>query len=461
MQINNSSIQKQLKSGIRKNPRLLALYILNEFHLDDILLDLLMMDVFDHISSFEQRDRALIHSLVYGVIRWRSNLDHMISQLSHFEFSKISIPILNTMRMGLFQIIFMDRIPDHAAVNTSVELAHIFAPQYLTRFVNGILREAIRSKDIFLWPDESTQILEFLSVKYAYPKWLVQRWTEYWGARITKCLCRAGNKIPSIILRTNTLKTTQSDLIENLTPNVQEIEKTCHAPDGICISNLKLAIGDSEAFKKGWFQVQDEAAQLIGLIVSPKPGETILDACAGRGGKSGLLAQYMNNQGTILAVDRSKEKLHTLSNEMKRLGIAIVETYQYRWKKTLKERMFERVLVDAPCSGFGVIRRHPDIKWKKTKTHILQNANTQKNLLQIISKHVKLGGKLIYSVCTLEPEETLHVVENFLSKHKNFIIEKQCNSILEPFIDKNGFYFFRPDIHSMDGFFAVSLIRSE
>ena len=454
-------MQKQLNSCIHKNPRALALYVLNEFHFDNILLDILMDNVYDQMSSFEQRDRALIHSLVYGVIRWRSYLDHIICQLSHRAISKISLPILNTLRMGLFQMIFMDRIPEHAAVNSSVELVHIFAPKYLARFVNGILRASIRSKDKISWPDESTQILASLSVRYAYPQWLIQRWVNYWGVSITKELCQVGNTVPPITLRTNTLKTGRSVLMEALAPEVQQIAKTSHAPDGICISNLKFAIGDSEPFKKGLYQVQDEAAQLIGLIVSPKPGETILDACAGRGGKTGHLAQCMNNLGNIVAVDRSKEKLRILSKEMKRLGVSIVSTHQHRWKKGLKDRMFDRVLLDAPCSGLGVIRRHPDMKWKKTKAHILQNAQTQKKLLKIIAPQVKPGGKLIYSVCSLEPEETSQIVENFLSQHKNFIIDKQNSLNLEPFIDKNGYYLFRPDIHSMDGFFAVSLSRSE
>lgn len=456
---NNQTIQKKLKSHIHKNPRALVLYTLNAFHIDDILLDRLMLDLFDHISLFDQRDRALIHSLVYGVIRWRSCLDYMICQLSHSAISKISLPILNILRIGMFQMMFLDRIPEHAAVSTSVDLTHIFAPEYLSRFVNGILREATRSRDKFHWPDESTQQLEFLSVKYAYPKWLIQRWIIYWGVSITKDLCQAGNIVPPIILRTNTLKTERSDLIKQLASNVHHVAETCHAPDGICISNLKFAIGDTKPFINGLYQVQDEASQLVGLIVSPEPGETILDACAGRGGKTGHLAQIMKNFGTILAVDRSKEKLCNLSDEMKRLGVSIVSTCQHRWKRGLNESLFDRVLLDAPCSGLGVIRRHPDMKWKKTKTHIFQNANTQKQLLKKIASHVRPGGKLIYSVCSLEPEETSQIVENFLSQNQNFIIDKQSKLSLAPFIDQNGYYYFRPDIHFMDGFFAVCLIR--
>jgi 16S rRNA (cytosine967-C5)-methyltransferase len=459
MKNNTQSIQKTISKFVKKNPRAMALYILNEFHRCDILLDNLMRHEFDQISAYDQRDRALIHSLVYGVIRWRSNLDNIIQQISHISISKISLPILNTVRMGVFQMNFMDRIPEHAAVNSSVELVHIFAPNYLARFVNGILREAARSKETIKWPDQSTQITQFLSLKYAYPKWMVQRWIEYWGIKIAKDLCDSENIVPPIIIRTNTLKIERSPLIKKLSSSAQIIEKTLHAPDGIRLSNLQLAIGNSELFQKGFYQVQDEASQLIGLLVSPQPGETILDACAGRGGKTGHLAQCMNNRGTILAVDRSNDKLGILTDEMKRLGVSIVSCCQHRWKKDLKGRLFDRVLLDAPCSGLGVIRRHPDMKWKKSKEHILQNAIIQKELLKIISMHVKPKGKLIYCVCSLEPEETYQVVKNFLSQNKNFVIDKESKSILSSFIDKDGLYYFRPDLHLMDGFFAVCLIR--
>jgi 16S rRNA (cytosine967-C5)-methyltransferase len=461
MKLSNQSIQQKINARIHKNPRALALYILNEFYLNDILLDNLMMRVFDQISVFDQRDRALIHSLVYGVIRWQYNLDNNIIQLSHREISKISLPVLNTVRMALFQMTFMDRIPDHAAVDSSVSLVHLFAPNYIARFVNGILREMIRSKKKIHWPNESTQIAEYLSLKYSYPLWIIHRWLDLWGMNVTKELCIAGNIIPPIILRTNTLKTERSNLIKKLNDSAQRIDKTFHTPDGICLTNLKFAIGSSDLFQEGLFQVQDEASQLIGIIVSPQPGETILDACAGRGGKTGHLAQSMNNFGSILAVDRSTYKLGILSEEMKRLGVSIVSTCQHRWKSELKDRLFDRVLLDAPCSSLGVIRRHPDMKWKKTQSHILKNAQRQKQLIQITSRQVRPKGRLIYSVCSLEPEETYQVVEYFLSQNKNFIINKHSHSILTNFIDKNGFYYFRPDIHCMDGFFAVCLTRVE
>ena len=419
-----------------------------------------MDNLVDPPAEFNQRDRALAHSLIHGVIRWQSFLDHIICQFSKTPFQKISLPVLNILRMGLFQLMLMDRIPEHAVVNTSVDLAKIFAKPYLTRFVNGLLREVIRSKDFITWPDENQNFIEALSVKQSYPKWLLKRWHHQWGKDITKALCKAGNEIPSIILRCNTLKKNRKQLIDILTPEVRIISPTTHAPDGICISSPKHGLSTLKSFQDGMFQVQDEAAQLIGLLVSPKPNETILDACAGRGGKTGHLAQLMNNQGHILAVDRAMEKLNILSAEMTRLGVSIVSTFKYRWKKPLDNKQFDRILIDAPCSGLGVIRRHPDMKWKKTESHIQQNAQKQKQLLQSIAGHLKPHGRLVYVVCSLEPEETTEIIENFLYHHENFTIEKHNHPILEPFMDKNGYFISRPDKFSMDGFFAVCLTQN-
>ncbi|KPA18447.1 sun protein [Candidatus Magnetomorum sp. HK-1] len=457
MKLTIPTVQKKLLSEIKNDPRILSLFVLNDFQIKDCQLDTLMEDAYYTAKSFEQRDRALFFSLVYGVIRWKSHLDFVIKQFSRTSFSKIDISICNVLRIGLFQILFMDRIPHHAAVNTSVEVARIFAPPYLIRFVNGVLRHATRSIETIHWPDESKNIAESMAINYSFPKWLIHRWIQEWGKDETQALCISNNIIPPIILRSNTIKINRKDLIVHLHSNVKTISETTHAPDGIFISGLNQQLDQMESFKNGYFQVQDEAAQLISLLVSPKAGEKILDACAGRGGKTGHLAQIMKNQGSIWAVDQSSQKLNTLSSEMKRLEVTNVKTYQHQWKKPIDNHFFDRILLDAPCSGLGVIRRHPDMKWKKTKQHIVQNQKKQARLLEIISTQLKPGGKLVYAVCSLEPEETWNTIEKFLSHHTNFTIEKSVDPILDPFINDKGYFITRPDKHQMDGFFAVCL----
>jgi 16S rRNA (cytosine967-C5)-methyltransferase len=456
MKLKLSSVQSKLIK-VNNNPRVLSLYILNNFQIKDCLLDTLMKEAFQQASFLDQRDRSFVFSLVYGVIRWQLNLDYMIGQLSQTPFSKISIPVCNILRMGLFQIEFMDRIPNHAAVNASCELTRIFAPNYLTRFVNGILRQAIRSKGSIQWPDESKNRVKAISIQYAHPEWLVKRWINHWGIDHTKALCIAGNVIPDIVLRTNTLKISQKDLIRQLKTDVKELKPSLHAPDGICISHIRTPLDHMESFKKGYFQVQDEAAQLIGLMLSAQQGESILDACAGRGGKTAHIAQCMNNKGTITAVDQSPQKLETLASEMKRLGISIVKKIQHQWKTPLKSVYFDRILLDAPCSGLGVIRRHPDMKWKKTESYISRHKTIQSQLLEMVSIHLKPGGQMVYAVCSLEPEETTMIVDHFLSNHFDFSIVKQFNPIIDPFLSDEGYLITFPDKHHMDGFFAVCL----
>ncbi|MBF0451085.1 MAG: 16S rRNA (cytosine(967)-C(5))-methyltransferase RsmB [Candidatus Magnetomorum sp.] len=461
MKLKITSVQKKLASPSQKNPRVLSLFLLNDFQIKDYHLDTLISEAFDHAPSFDQRDRSLVFSLVYGVIRWQTHLDFVIQQFSKTPFSKIALPISNVLRMGIFQLLFMNRIPDHAAVNSSVELTRIFAENYLVRFVNGVLRQTIRSKTSIQWPDESDTRVDALSVRYAYPGWLIHRWMDQWGQEKTKAMCIASNTIPKIVLRSNTLSITRENLIESLLPSAKEVLPTSHAPDGIWIAQLNEPLDQMESFKSGGFQVQDEAAQLIGLMVSPKAGESILDACAGRGGKTGHLAQCMNNQGSILAVDQAAHKLETLSAEMNRLGVSIVKTFQHQWEKPLAPILFDRILLDAPCSGLGVIRRHPDMKWKKSKQDIVNNQKQQERLLDTVSTHLKPGGQLIYAVCSLEPEETIHAVETFLLHHPNFTIETHLDPILEPFLNHQGYFMACPDEHQMDGFFAVCFTFNE
>ena len=453
-------VQKKLASKTKKNPRVLSLLILNDFYINDCQLDTLMNDAYDIAEVFEQRDRSLFFSLVYGVIRWQLNIDFVIKQFSRIPFSKIDLPICNVLRLGFFQILFMDRIPNHSAVDTSVEITKNFAPKYLVNFVNGVLRQAIRKSESIKWPDESTNFVEFIAVNYSYPEWIIHRWIKNWGMDSTRAFCKSSNSIPPIVIRTNTIKINRKELILQLKSKVKKISETPHAPDGIRSSGLKQSFDNMDLFKKGFFQVQDEAAQLISMLVSPQPGDKILDACAGRGGKTGHLAQIMNNKGLIWAVDQSDQKLDTLKTEMKRLGVTNVKTHKHNWKKNIDKQLFDRILLDAPCSGLGVIRRHPDMKWKKNKQHILQNQEKQELLLKTISKQLKPGGTLVYAVCSLEPEETTITIEKFLSHHSNFTIEKSVNPILVNFINDKGYFLTRPDINQMDGFFAVCLTNN-
>ena len=253
----------------------------------------------------------------------------------------------------------------------------------------------------------------------------------------------------------------------HLADDADKIYLTEHSPDGISFYHPQKAIHHMKAFNEGLFQIQDEAAQLISLLLSPRSGEIVLDSCAGLGGKTGHIAQLMNNNGQLVALDKDPQKISRLNDEMKRLGVSIVSPKIFDLEKPFpqEENMrFDRILLDAPCSGLGVIRRNPDIKWDASRQNLNKYYLKQLKLLNHVSYMVKPYGILVYAVCSLEPEENEMVVNQFLKEHSNFKIHKDYSQMpfnTDTFFDHNGFFRSLPHIHHMDGFFAACLQRME
>ncbi|KKK49179.1 hypothetical protein LCGC14_3137670, partial [marine sediment metagenome] len=243
------------------------------------------------------------------------------------------------------------------------------------------------------------------------------------------------------------------------------IRLTTYSPDGISFFGPMTSIPEMKAFKKGWFQVQDEASQLVSFLLDPQPGETVLDACAGLGGKTGHLAQRMNNSGWIVAVDKNEKKLFRLSTEMKRLGISIATTFSYDLNYSLSKGLtgkFDRILVDAPCSGLGVLRRNPDAKWNRSKKQIKIYHERQVKFLDNVSSLIKPSGVLVYAVCSTEPEEGEDVIGAFLAKHSEYTADKTLPGLpvaARSLVNDHGFLKTFPHLHHMDGFFAVCMKR--
>ncbi len=449
-------------------PRKTALTILIKIskkhfhHLDRIITD----DIDHQDHHMTRRDRNFINVLIYGVLRWRQNLDWIIRHCSKTKLEKIQPEILNILRLGLFQIFFLDRIPDSAAVNTSVELAREVAPPWVIKYVNAVLRNAVRSAADLPWPSVNDNPETALSVLKSFPLWLTTKWVNRFGVEETELLCNAVNKIPPITIRTNTIKTNRDELFSVLANECEKISKTPYSPDGICLFGPEKAVHEFSAFKKGRFQVQDEAAQIISHILSPKPNEKILDACAGLGGKTGHIAQMMENKGQIIAIDKSKEKLLRLYTEMIRLGIQNVKTVVHDLEKPLPAsytEKFDKILLDAPCSGLGVIRRNPDIKWDVSKKDVSRFKEKQIKYLCRVSKLIKPKGIIVYAVCSIEPEENEAVITEFLKNNSCFKIYQNFKDTpinIQPFLDQNGFIRTLPHIHDMDGFFSVCLQRT-
>jgi 16S rRNA (cytosine967-C5)-methyltransferase len=447
-------------------PRKTALAILMDIDQSGQTLDRLM-DRFHRANELDRRDESFVTAIVYGVLRWRRRLDWIIGKVSTTPLDRMDHLVVNILRMGLYQIIFMDRVPNSAAVNTSVELAKALKKKWLTGFVNGVLRQALRRLSDIALPSSETDPVQALAMTQSMPEWLVKRWINQFGQQEATALCETCNRIPSLALRTHTLKIDRQTLMRQLQPLAKAIRPSIYTPEGIIVDGLKGDLFSSDAFEQGGFQVQDEAAQAVSHLLAPQPGQEVLDACAGLGGKTAHIAALMNNSGRITAMDRVDRKLQQLMQEMRRLGIDIVtprtidlETDEF----TKNTQSFDRILLDAPCSGLGVIRRNPDAKWSRTPDDIQHCARRQKQLLLNLAPRLKPGGILVYAVCSTEPEETHDVLSLFLSECPQFAIDDRPPDLppsLSPLMDPHGWLQTRPHRHGTDGFFAVRLRRQE
>ncbi|MBN1932449.1 MAG: 16S rRNA (cytosine(967)-C(5))-methyltransferase RsmB [Desulfobacterales bacterium] len=439
---------------IPNNSRITALLILDALENGRKTLDAVLEDTNDQINLFTPSDRRLLYSLIYGVLRWRLRLDWILAHFAKKGLKKINPKVLNILRLGLFQIMFLDRIPVSAAVNTSVEMTKLFAAPWVVPFVNAVLRSCARDYQNVASPELNKDPVGALAIEKSFPRWLIKRWLDRFGLLETRQLCDAVNTIAPITVRTNTLKINRDKLMECLQKDFERIEFSNDTSDGIRCFNPKISIPEMKAFKMGWFQVQDEAAQLVTELLNPQPEETILDACAGLGGKTGHMAQLMKNIGMIIAMDKDKGKLLRLEAEMQRLGISIVKPYIHKIDTHIEIgsfKLFDRILVDAPCSGLGVLRRNPDTKWSASEEKLRHYGERQLRFLENLAHRVKPEGVLVYAVCSIEPEENEYVIKTFLNKHSDFVIKKGR--------DQNRYLRTYPHLHHMDGFFAVCLKR--
>ena len=375
------------------------------------------------ISPLNRPDRSLVHALVYGTLRWQRRLDFIIDHFARNP-KKIELPIRILLRLGLFQMNYMDRIPLSAVVHTTVELTKKTQRPWASGLVNGILRRAAETQASVPWPDPEKEPALALSVEQAVPRWLAERWIARWGLEETRQLCKAINTIPSVTLRINTLKTDRHTLMAAIASEAAAVARTSCSPEGIIVDSFARPFSQWPAFQKGCFQIQDEAAQLVTHLLGPQPGHAVWDACAGLGTKAAHCAQMMDNRGTILATDLQAPKLQRLQVEMRRMGINIVTTQVLDLTSASiePEARYDRILVDAPCSGLGVLHKNPDGKWRIPPHDLTVYQQRQILLLERVAPHLKPNGILVYAVCSFEPEENQAVINGFLQKHAEFAI---------------------------------------
>ncbi len=417
-----------------KNPREKALQIINDVLYKGAFLEE-SLEILKK-SNIDERDYNFIKEITTGVIRNRTYLDYVIKINSRVKIKRIHKIILSILEMAIYQMYFLDKVPDYSIVDESVNLAKIYGNRGSISFTNGILR-SISKKDAPQVKIEDS--IDNLSTFYSHPKFYTEYFYNNYGEEFTKKLLKANNEMPPFTIRVNTLKTSKSDLMSNLKELGFEIEETVY-DNALNILNPKGII-DTKYFDEGHFYVQDLGSILVASFLNPRENSSLLDLCAAPGGKTTHLAELMNNTGEIIACDKSQGKIKLIQENAKRLGVKNIETRVNDARVLNKDFIdrFDYVLVDAPCSGTGLYRKKPDIKWNKDLEDIKSLAEIQLEILDKAKDYVKDGGELLYSTCSLSKIENEDVVNKFLENNKNFKIKKlRDREVLKLFPSTDG-----------------------
>ncbi len=442
------------------NVRELALRVINDVNIKQAYANIVLNKLFPKHQINEQ-DRRFITELAYGTIKVGKTLDWILNRYMSRPLNKISPIIQDILRMGAYQILFMDKVPDSAACNQSVELAKKYGHIGTAKLVNAVLRNIIRHPEKAAYPMPEEDSALYLSLKYYHPLWMVERWIKKIGKADTEKLCAFNNCPPDLSIRTNLLKITREALIKRLHSEGAEAVPSLLTPEGI-LCKKHTTLTNMASLHEGLFQVQDESSMLVAHVLAPQEGEFIIDTCSAPGGKSTHIAALMKDTGKILSTDIYEQKLNIISENAKRLGISIIHTelidaQQIGDKYPMQA---DRVLVDAPCSGLGVLRKKPDSRWRKTETLIKELAELQGKILSSAAKAVKPGGVLVYSTCTTEVEENNKVIEDFLASHENFILD-DARKYVNLSQQNNKMIQLWPHIHNVDGFFIARMLKNK
>lgn len=444
--------------------REVALKILYKIDVDNAYSNIVLDEMIkQNKDNLNEKDIGLISEIVYGVTTWKLTLDTIIKKYSKIRLKKISPWILNILRMSIYQIVFLDKIPKSAAVNEGVNLSKRYGHKSSSGFVNAILRKVTKQDYEELFNIENVE--ERISKIYSIPEWIIEELKQE-GMEINKIeeICKNSNIRPKVSIRVNTLKTTKEKLKNRL------LEKQINVEDGILEDFLILDkaknIENMEEFKEGLFTVQDEAAGLTALILNPKKEEKILDACSSPGGKTTYIAQIVDNNAEIEAWDLHESRIKLVEQNAKRLGIDIIKTKvndATKYKEEYFEK-FDKILLDVPCLGLGVLKRKPDIKWQRNQDDINTISKIQYEILNICSNYLKQGGELVYSTCSILNSENKEIIFKFLENNSNFKIKEieilqdknKTNNYFKKYIVDNKFIQVYQN-EKTDGFFICKL----
>lgn len=448
---------------VAKDARTIAFQVLcrvEEGAYSDLTLDGMLRAVPD----LDSRERGLATELVYGVLRRRGNLDYILAAYSRQPLARLEPAVLCLLRIGVYQLYYLDKIPQRAAVHSTVELARQLRLERVTGLINGTLRACVREPQRVNWPQAQHDPLGWLCHRLSLPQWLAERWLDRFGLEEAGLLAEALLQPPPVTLRVNRLKISRDNFLQQLLDAGIAARPTRFAADGVVLEQGSArAIAGLDA---SCYQMQDEASMLIASLLQVQPGQKILDVCAAPGGKTTHLAALTDNQADIVAMDLHPQRLALLKEGAQRLGCQSITLQP--WDMTQRcdlyaEGYFDRVLVDAPCSGLGVLRRNPEARWRRSSEDILRLATLQAQILANAAALVANGGLLVYSLCTTTPEESQQVVRTFLEQHPQFErqdLRAQVAPHWQELFDDQGCLSTLSSHHDhMDCFFACALRR--
>lgn len=444
----------------KRNVRQLAAEILLRVDTAKAYADILL----DHrlkSATLDSRDRALLTELVYGTLRWRGRLDAKLAPRLRRPLADTDPYLRNLLRLALYQLLFLDKIPDFAAVNEAVKLAKIHAGSKAAGFVNGVLRAILRAMQEDSDSEPKDQSITALAAHYSHPEWLVKKWLDYFGQDQARALMRTNNGRAGLVLRANLLRCRREQLLQCFAESGVKAVASELSPQGIRLKS-GTPVAQLPGFKEGLFQVQSEASQLIAYLLSALPGERILDACAAPGGKATQITELMEDRGEVIAADRSPQGIARIEGAIARLGMKSIRAVCADASRELAGDLsgpYDRILVDAPCSGLGTLRSHPEIKWQRSEKDTRRLSHLQLKILRSVAPFLKPGGVLVYSTCTLSREENETVAEIFLGAHKEFELQDAAGYLpVEARHMVRGRYFLAlPHRDDTDGFFAARM----
>ena len=445
----------------KKRVREIALDILDEVEKDQSYSNLLLDQM---IKKYQvtSRDRGLLTELCYGTLQRQITLDFYIAPFIRKQ-KKIDSWVRNLLRLSVYQFVYLTKIPDRAIIHEAVEIAKKRGHRGIGGFINGVLRAMQREG----FPDinEIKDPIERLAVATSHPFWLVNRWVAQYGWERTKAMCEENLRPARQTARVNMMRTTREGAQERLTEEGFSVEPSAFVP--VALKSVKGNLAHSSTFREGLITIQDESSMLVGFAVGPEPHERILDACAAPGGKTTHLSELMDNTGKIHALDIHPHKVKLIEENARRLHLTNISTKAVDARKAKEEfvpETFDRVLVDAPCSGFGVLKRKPDIKYRKTEADIEQLARIQLEILSNVAPLVKKGGILVYSTCTVDKKENHEVARHFLETHHDFdpdlALKNRLPEKIRIFVKDYYLELLPQDIES-DGFFIASFRKKE